>query len=353
MKSASPGLLFLALSVFSMSCNTDVGQSSKTYLSLQGKTMGTYYNIIYSEAREQNYQPQIDSLLEALNKQVSTYIPSSLISTFNQAEDSLVLSEIEQKDHFLENLSVASEIYTLSEGAFDPTVMPLVNYWGFGAEERRPVTSVDSALIDSLKMLVGFNKVRLIGGENDRLVLKKTEPGVQLDFSALAKGYGVDAIGRLLESKGVKDYLVEIGGEVGARGVNKQGEKWTIGVNQPSETSQLTDFVAVLSLDNQGMATSGNYRNFYEVNGVKYSHTINPKTGFPERNTLLSATIIAQYCMYADALATACMVMGTDAAFNWIQELQDVEAYLIYGEEDGGMGEKYTEGLRPFLEKDE
>lgn len=343
----------MALSIFSMSCNTDVGQSSKTYLSLQGKTMGTYYNITYSDAGEKNYQPQIDSLLEALNKQVSTYIPSSLISTFNQAEDSLVLSEIEQKDHFLENLSVASEIYTLSEGAFDPTVMPLVNYWGFGVEERRPVTSVDSALIDSLKMLVGFNKVILIGGENDRLVLKKTKPGVQLDFSALAKGYGVDAIGRLLESKGVKDYLVEIGGEVGARGVNKQGEKWTIGVNQPSETSQLTDFVAVLSLDNQGMATSGNYRNFYEVNGVKYSHTINPKTGFPERNTLLSATIIAQNCMYADALATACMVMGTDAAFNWIQELQDVEAYLIYGEEDGGMGEKYTEGLRPFLEEDE
>jgi thiamine biosynthesis lipoprotein len=156
----------------------------------------------------------------------------------------------------------------------------------------------------------------------------------------------------MLEKKGIKNYLVDIGGEVVARGVNNKGTLWSIGINKPSETSKLTDLVAIIPLDNKGMATSGNYRNFYEVNGVKYSHTINPKTGFPERNTLLSATIVAQSCMYADAMATACMVMGVEASIKWIQEMEEVEAYLIYGKEDGSMGEWHSAGLKDIFEKE-
>ncbi len=348
-----PIKLLLGLSLLLVfGCQPDQSERPANYVNLQGQTMGTYYNVTYGDSGNRNFQTSIDSLLEALNMEVSTYIPSSVISRFNQSEKGIVLADQEKKyDHFIQNLQVASEIYRLSDGAFDPTINPLVNYWGFGAEERAPVTAVDSMLVDSLKAFVGLDKVKLEERDNGLLFLSKPLPGVQLDFSALAKGYGVDAVGRLLESKGVNHYLVEIGGEVVTRGVNKSGEVWSIGVNQPSEVSTLTDFAAVLPLNSKGMATSGNYRNFYEVNGVKYSHTINPETGFPERNDLLSATIIAKNCMYADAMATACMVMGAEKAFNWISDIQDVEAYFIYGKADGSMGERYTEGLRSVFEK--
>ncbi len=338
-------LLLLGIAFTLLACQNDKQADSQTYISLQGETMGTYYRITYKDPEQRNFQQAIDSLLLALNQEVSTYIPSSMISNFNQSVEGILLSEGgKQKNHFLENLKAAAEIFTLTEGAFDPTIMPLGNYWGFGYTPRKPVTKVDSNLVDSLLDFVGFEKLQLVE-EGERVKLNKRSPGIQLDFSALAKGYGVDAIGNLLKENEVNDFLVEIGGEVVARGLNKKGEPWSIGINQPSETSDLTDFVAIIPLENKGMATSGNYRNFYEVNGVKYSHTINPHTGFPERNTLLSATIIANNCMYADALATACMVLGTEAAFELINSLQDVDAYLIYGLEDGSLAEKYTPGL--------
>lgn len=348
-------LKYSLLSLFSLclllsSCQPDKRSAQGNFLDLQGETMGTYYKVTYEDVEQRNFQAAIDSLLEELNNEVSTYIPSSVISQFNSAGDSLVLAdESSRHDHFLNNLMMAGEIYALSEGAFDPTVMPLINYWGFGYSERKPVTKVDSAKIDSLKSFVGFKNLQL-EEKGSEVVLKKAQPGVQLDFSALAKGYGVDAIGELLETKGIENYLVDIGGEVLGRGLNKKGESWSIGINQPSETSRLTDLVAIIPLDNKGMATSGNYRNFYEVNGVKYSHTISPQSGFPERNTLLSATILADNCMYADALATACMVKGTTASIKWIQELQGIEAYLIYGKEDGSMGAWYSDGLKSVFE---
>lgn len=350
MKLTNSALSLLSLICFLFSCQSEKVRSQEAYLHLQGETMGTYYKVTYQDSQQRNFQASIDSLLEALNLEVSTYIPNSVISSFNTAEDSLVLAAGGVgKDHFIANLMMAAEVYDLSEGDFDPTVMPLINYWGFGYSKRKPVTSVDSNKIDSLESLVGFDKIKL-EEYGDRLVLKKTLPGVQLDFSALAKGYGVDMVGRLLEKNGVDDYLVDIGGEVLARGLNSKGESWSIGINQPSETSKLTDLVAVIPLDDKAMATSGNYRNFYEVNGVKYSHTINPKKGFPERNSLLSATILADDCMYADALATACMVKGIKASIKWIQGLPGVDAYLIYGKEDGSMGVWYSEGLKGVFE---
>jgi thiamine biosynthesis lipoprotein len=343
-------LFLLSLLCILFSCQSDPERAAENYLSLQGETMGTYYKVTYEDARQRNLKESIDSLLIALNNEVSTYIPTSVISTFNSAEDSLVLAEKGRRsDHFITNLMAAAEMYALSDGAFDPTVMPLINYWGFGYSKRQPVTKVDSSKIKTLKMLVGFDQLDLVE-EGERVVLKKPVPEIQLDFSALAKGYGVDIVGQLLAKEGIENYLVDIGGEVIGKGLNAKGEPWSIGVSRPSETSKLTDLVAVIPLDNKAMATSGNYRNFYEVNGIKYSHTINPKTGFPERNTLLSATIVADNCMEADALATACMVKGTKAAIKWIQELQGVEAYLIYGKEDGSMGSWYSEGLKEVFE---
>jgi thiamine biosynthesis lipoprotein len=348
LKYSLPLLLGLVFVLFS--CGSDPQGSEENYLSVQGQTMGTYYKVTYEDARQRNLQEAIDSLLIALNNEVSTYIPTSVIATFNSAEDSLVLAEKgRSSDHFINNLRVAAEVYTLSDGAFDPTVMPLINFWGFGYSERQPMTKVDSSKIRKLRDLVGFDQLDLVES-GERIVLKKPKPGIQLDFSALAKGYGVDIVGQLLAEKGLENYLVDIGGEVAGKGRNAKGRPWSIGVSQPSETSKLTDLVAVIPLDNKAMATSGNYRNFYEVNGVKYSHTINPQTGFPERNTLLSATIVADKCMEADALATACMVKGTTAAIKWIQQLKGVEAYLIYGKEDGSMGSWYSEGLKEVFE---
>lgn len=335
------------------SCQSGSGNAVDTYLKVQGETMGTYYNVTYQDAEQRNFQAAIDSLLEDLNNEVSTYIPTSVISLFNASKDSLILARGgERKEHFIKNLRESGEIYDLSDGFFDPTIMPLVNYWGFGYSERRPITRIDSHMVDSLQHFVGFNQLKLNEKSNGELVLKKSLPGIQLDFSALAKGYGVDAVGDLLEKRGIKNYLVDIGGEALAKGVNDKGELWKLGINMPSETSKLTDIVAIIPLDNKGMATSGNYRNFYEVNGVKYSHTINPKTGFPERNSLLSATIVAKNCMYADALATACMVKGTEASILWIQEMKDVDAYLIYGKEDGSLGEWHSVGLKDIFEEE-
>ena len=235
------------------------------------------------------------------------------------------------------------EVYEATEGSFDPTVMPLVNYWGFGYAGE-PITRVDSNKVDSLVQFVGFEKVIF-----EALALKKDRPGVQLDFSACAKGYGVDEVGRFLETQGCNNYLVEIGGEVRARGINQRSKNWQIGINTPQEGGALDDYQAIVKLKDLSLATSGNYRNFYELNGVKYSHTINPKTGFPERNTLLSASVFAKDCMTADAYATAFMASGLDKAFDVALQNSEIDAYLIYSDEDGQMQVKYTEAVAGYL----
>lgn len=326
-------IILIALSL--VACQNE--PQSLPYLKLNGETMGTYYRVTYADAQERDFQPEIEQFLEDFNNQVSTYIPSSTISRFNQSEATFNVTD---QAYFMGNLEIARRVFEQSNGAFDPTVMPLVNYWGFGYTPKEPVTQVDSAQVDSLLALVGMEKVALENG-----YLTKTEVGVQLDFSAVAKGYAIDEIARLLEEKGVEHYLIDIGGEARARGVNAQGNVWTIGINVPKEDAELTDIQAAIPLDDRAIATSGNYRNYYEVNGLKYGHEINPKTGFPERTNLLSASVFAPDCATADAWATAFMIMGLDAAFAKASEMPDIEAYFIYGNDQGGISEKYTNGL--------
>jgi thiamine biosynthesis lipoprotein len=340
------GLLPMLLAVLT-SCSPAV---ERNYLQLEGETMGTYYRITYADAEERDFQPEIDELLRDLNMQVSTYIESSTISRFNRAERELVLSEADT--HFLANLEAARTIYERTDGAFDPTVMPLVNYWGFGYAEKKPVTGVDSTRVDSLMRFVGMDKVTL-SRENGQAVLRKMLPGVQLDFSALAKGYGVDLVGRRLEAKGVRHYLIDIGGELVGRGKSPRGMAWKVGINVPREEAAFSEIQQTIPLVDKAVATSGNYRNFYEVDGVKYSHTINPKTGYPERNTLLSASVFAGDCMTADGYATACMVMGVDKAYELIDRLPELEAYFIYSDPAGLMQVRYTEGLADDLADDQ
>lgn len=333
------------------SCKSD---PAVIYKELDGKTMGTTYHITYFGASD--YQAAIDSLLKVINQEVSTYIPTSTISQFNQADSSYDLGLAAQdtahpqyltRKHFIINFLRSKEIFELSKGAFDPTVMPLVNYWGFGyTPEKRTIGDIDSLIVDSLLQYVGFSYVAY-----DNTELVKDQAGVQLDFSAIAKGYAVDELGRFLESRGVRDYMVEIGGEVRARGKNEKGEFWNLGINLPNEDAALEDLIATVRLPNLSLATSGNYRNYYEIDGVKYSHTINPFTGFPERNNLLSASIFFEDCMTADALATTCMVMGYEKAVEFIDGIPGAEAYFVYGNSDGKIKTNMTEGLKSLIKE--
>jgi len=319
--------------------------------------MGTTYTVVY--AGNTTYQSEFDSLLRVLNDEVSTYIPTSTISRFNQSDSTLfetgmpvnVEGKVHLPDHhFWVNLDQSRSLIRLTNGYFGPTVMPLVNYWGFGYKEKRAVTEVDSQKISSLKQLVGLEQIREEPGRRQRS-LRKKDKKVQLDFSALAKGYGVDLLGQFLEEQGVNDYQVEIGGEVRCRGKNAKGNWWKIGINKPKTDASLVELEAAVTLRNKSMATSGNYRNFYEVNGKKYGHTINPKTGFPEQSSLLSASIFADDCLTADALSTASMAMGLDRAFELVESNPNLEGFFIYGDETGQFSYKETSGLKGLIEE--
>lgn len=329
------------------SCTAPV---SADYQTVDGETMGTYYAINYYDSKGRVFKPEIDSLLVQINQGVSTYIPSSTISQFNQSEDTFSLDVVNNKavnQHFIKNFVLAQEVFKRTNGAFDPTVMPLVNYWGFGYSGKQAITSVDTLKIDSLIQLVGFDKVEYVSEPNPQLI--KTMAGVQMDLSASAKGYGVDQIGLLLESYGVRDYLVDIGGEIRVKGKSRKGEDWKIGINVPEENARLNEIQEVIPVSNISIATSGNYRNFYEVDGVKYSHTINPFTGFPERNTLLSASVFSDNCIKSDAYATAFMVIGVEKAMTLAKQIDGLEAYFIYSKDNGEMSVIYTEGLKNRL----
>ncbi len=346
-------LLLLGMFLFGIACQTEPAETTETYVGFRGETMGTTYEVKYKDRLNQNFKAAIDQILIAVNSEVSTYIPSSFISSFNKTDKEIqYLNILDQKlgfpKHFKANFEKSKEVFKNSQGYFDPTVMPVVNYWGFGYTEKKAVEEVDKLRVDSLMNSVGFGKITQRSSKDGWIYLKKENPGVQLDFSAIAKGYGVDAIAAFLKENNIEDYYVEIGGELVVSGKNPQGNWWTIGINQPKEESGLTEMLAKVELQNRAMATSGNYRNFYEVNGVKYAHTINPKTGFPEKNTLLSASIFAPDCMTADAYATACMTMGLEKGSNMIEGLKEIDAYFLYSDENGKILSKSTnENYKP------
>ncbi len=303
---------------------------------VSGQTMGTSYRIVYLDPSRREVKPQIDSLLLVFNQSLSTYMPDSEISRFNRG-DSLVF----ESRFFYPILTKSKEVFTKTEGAFDPTVGPLVNVWGFGPEGA---SLADSTSIPELLKQVGLEKVAF-----DSLQAKKSIPGIYLDFSAIAKGYGVDEVGKFLQSKGINHFLVEIGGELMARGSNENGELWRVGISKPDEEGAADELFGIVALNGKGLATSGNYRNFYVVDGKKFSHTISPFTGFPVVHGLLSATAVADDCMTADAYATAMMVMGTEKSIALQKEVDGLEIFLIYNDENGVLKSYVSEGLEPYL----
>lgn len=316
------------------------GETAKDSLhKFNGPTMGTTYQIVYAGEEVPNLQAGVDSVLGVVNASLSTYIPTSTISIINQSAGGAPMDAM-MRINFLK----AAEVWLKTDGAFDPTVGPLVNAWGFGF--KKMAEKVDSALIDSLKTFVGWEKLRISGDS-----LLKALPGVVVDFSALAKGFGVDEVGRYLESRGVANYIVEIGGELRAAGKKAPGFSWMAGIEKPVDdpTGNTKVLAYTLPLNDRSMATSGDYRNFYVENGQKFAHTIHPKSGYPAASNLLSASVVADDCMTADAFATACMVMGFEAAKALIEKEEGLEAVLIYSDASGALQQYVSPGLQKLV----
>jgi len=313
--------------------------------------MGTTYSISYLDKLGRNFSISIDSILNVLDNELSTYNSQSFITRVNQSRKPFpVISEkgVPLSEHFYNNFLRAKEIHQITSGNFDPTVMPLVNYWGFGYIDTS-ITAVDTMAVDSLlQNLVGFDKVKISEKDGMKYLLKKSG-GIELDFNAIGKGYGVDVVGKLLEAFQVENYMVEIGGEVRTKGKNDKDRLWAIGINSPKEGLPSGDYQAIVELNNLSLASSGNYQNFYVVDSVIFSHTINPSTGFPERNSLLSASVFAPDCTSADAFATACMVMGLPACAEMIEKQEGIEGYFIYGGKNGKLEVIMTSGTPNFL----
>lgn len=343
-------LLCLAIAgsgLFLSGCGADEPQ----WFALEGQTMGTTYHIQYYGKK--NRQRAIDDLLKEINQSVSTYIPTSTISKFNETGalsiplgDDGIASDV-LHIHFFANLEEAHEVWEASDGFFDPTVGPLVEMWGFGSAGR-DTTGVDSSQVLELVERVGMQHVN-VEATSDTIHVRALRQGLRLDFSALAKGYAVDRIADLLLAERSVDFFIEIGGEVRAGGSSPRGDEWIAGISEPSETAEITDFAARIRLRNAAMATSGNYRNVYVRGSRKVWHTINPKTGFPEENNLLSATIVHPLCMTADALATACMAMGPDEAIGLVRSTEGARGYFIYVDMKGDIVSFVTENLSKDL----
>jgi len=310
------------------------------YIHIEGVAQGTTYHMTYESADGKNYHSEIDSILRDFDKAVSVYIPKSVISRINNNE-----SGVEVSAYFEDVFKRSQEISQLTDGAFDVTVAPLVEAWGFGMKKQQPL---DSNQVDSLKSIIGYKRVRLQGKQ-----LVKDDQRMALTFDAIAQGYSVDVISKYLESKGITTYLVEIGGEVFAKGVNAKGEQWKIGIDKPQDNSDETnrELQAVVHLSGKALATSGSYRKFYVKNGIKYSHTIDPKTGYPVSHNLLSASVLAPDCMTADAIATAFMVFGLDKSIAFLKTHPNLEAFFIYSDPAGKFQVYSTKGFEKIVVK--
>ncbi len=311
--------------------------SASKYIYNKGFVYGTLYSIVYESPDGIDLQEQITEKFHEYTMVFSTFEKESIISKINNNQPT------ELSPEFITCFKKAMEVSKITGGAFDITAGPMVNAWGFGPETKEKMTQEK---VDSLIAITGYQKVKLENGE-----IIKENPNMKLDMSAIAKGYTSDLIGDFLAEKGCKNYMVEIGGEVVAKGKNEKGKTWTIGITKPDENDPLGngELQAKVSLPDHALATSGNYRNFYVENGKKYAHTIDPKTGYPVQHSLLSSTVLADNCMTADAFATAFMVLGVEAAKKIVEKTPGIEVYFVYAGEDGKnkvyMSDKFKDHL--------
>ncbi|MBK7133115.1 MAG: FAD:protein FMN transferase [Bacteroidales bacterium] len=330
--------LFLIL-LFVLSSCSDKPASIESFA---GFAQGTTYSVVYENIKKispEVLRTEVEKILADFDMSLSLYKDSSVVSRLNRNED------IVPDEYFKNVFQKSVQISGITDGAFDITVGPLVRAWGFGPDSHKNFSEPKR---DSLMKLVGMDKISITNG---RLV--KKDPDIKLDFNAIAQGYSVDVLCDYFDKRGLKDYLIEIGGEVRAKGT-KAGAHWRIGIdkpvddnNSPGETLQ-----AIIRISDKALATSGNYRKFYVEDGIKYSHTIDPRTGYPAKNRLLSATIIADDCATADGIATACMVMGKEKAIEFIDNHPEFSAYFVYSDDSGNFSTWYSKSLKEFISEE-
>ena len=320
------------ISILLISCQESIPK--KLLVNNYGNTQGTTYSIKYLSNEGVNYKNDIDSLLEVVNNSLSTYETESMISRVNRNEN------VKIDSLFKRVLKMALQIAWETDGAFDPTIAPLVNFWGFGPKET---ADKNNHTLNDLKNYVDYQSISI---KNDYVM--KTNPQSQLDFNAIAQGFTVDLISEHFNKKDIKNYMIEVGGELKCSGLNAQGKSWRIGIEKPSEKNIKNNYEVIIEVSNKAVASSGNYRKLKidKETGLKYAHTINPETGMPAITNLLSVTIVSESCMQADAIATACMVMGKEKSIDYIKSKPKLDALLIYSEAKEKIVKYQTEGFK-------
>lgn len=330
-----------ALAVVAICCLASCSSREKEFVKFGGFVQGTTYSIVYHDPELRNLQPQIDSILNDFDVSLSIYNPKSIVSRMNSNDTSAVADQ-----YFKECYDYSVEVNKDTQGAFDITVGPLVRAWGFGLKNKEKISKQH---VDSLLLLVGMDKISLVNGK-----MTKKSPKVFIDVNAIAQGYSVDVVAQYLERCGIKEYLVEIGGETYGKGRNAHGRPWTIGIDKPYDGNVTpgADLQAKVELPSgKALATSGNYRKFYVENGVKYSHTIDPKTGYPAKNTLLCVSVVASNTAYADAYATSFMVMGVERTKAFLKSHPHLDAYLVFSGKNGAFETYATPRFEKMLVK--
>ena len=303
---------------------------------LQGLAQGSYYAITYFDEQGRDFQHEIDSIFHAVDRSVNLWVDSSIICKVNRNEE-VALDSI-----FIDNFNIAQEAARLSDGYFDPTISPIVAAWGFS---NKTGDSITPRLIDSLKRLVDYRNIRIEDGK-----VVKADPDMKLDFNAIAQGYTSDLIASFLESRGIRNYLVDTGGEIMAKGTKPDGQPWIVGIEKPAKNWDSEQVVHTrIALCDKGLVTSGSTRKYVERNGKRYSHCINPKTGYPVEHNVLSATVLADNSVWADALASICMVMGMEQSLPLIESMDDVEAFYIFVNEQNELETFATAGFNELI----
>jgi thiamine biosynthesis lipoprotein len=343
----SSSIIFTSCDVDSDDLHSVVLEPSK---SISGETQGTTYQVIIVDEDVQVGKEDIDSVLHAFDQSLSTYVEDSKISQLNNGSGRIQVQD--PTGFFRRCYKISSEVYSKTEGRFDPSVYPLVEGWGFMNDMETPLSQQG---VDSLLVYVGFEKGKhhtITFGKNENILLDKFTPEFKLDFNAVAQGLSVDVLCDYLKSLNHEHFYVEIGGEIRVSGKNRDEVDWRIGIDSPIQNETTRTIENVVQISDRAIATSGNYRKFYIIDGVKYSHTINPITGFPVSHSLLSASVIADDCADADAYATAFMVMGVEQTIKFVEANPDLnlEVYLLYEDENGSLSRKMTDGFSQYLD---
>ncbi len=328
-------ILLILFTIFLISCKSSSKEAELTYYQESGEIFHTTFHIKYEYDR--SVREEIMEALQRFDDSLNPFKESSIIGKVNNNVP------VKLDSMFLKVFNKSMEVARKTDGKFDITASPFINAWGFGFKNMDNVTQEK---IDSMKPFVGYNKIRIEDG-----VVIKDDPRVQINTSAISKGYSCDIVAYVLQDLGIKNYMVEIGGEITMKGVNEKGSCWRIGIDKPTDdsTAMQREIQIILSICDKAVATSGNYRNYYMKDGVKYSHTIDPQTGYPSEQNILGATIIADDCMTADAYATAFMAMGVEKSVEVAQTIPGLHYYFIYVKPDGSVDSMFSDEFDQFL----